>query len=179
MFIDPKTEDQARRMLGHIIRQEFDELENQLREIGEETFLRALALYIPVAGYIAVDVAGRWPTDADVGEIARHTADSARGFDLSQDAVTAFLSRVALGADRMADVFPSANNAVMLPLQVTGTLLLAFLPRGKHWWEYLDVIENALDTAEQADLSLLPALMLRSHRVQAASAAANAAATEG
>ena len=49
MFIDPKTEDQARRMLGHIIRQEFDELENQLREIGEETFLRALALYIPVA----------------------------------------------------------------------------------------------------------------------------------
>jgi hypothetical protein len=40
-----------------------------------------------------------------------------------------------------------------------------------HWldrWEYLDVIENALDTAEQADLSLLPALMLRSQRAQAA-----------
>ena len=42
------------------------------------------------------------------------------------------------------------------------------LPGGKHWWEYLDVIENALDAAEQADLSLLPALMLRSHRVKAA-----------
>jgi hypothetical protein len=65
------------------------------------------------------------------------------------------MSRVALGAERMVDVFPSAKDAVMLPAQVTGTLLLAFLPRGKHWWEYLDVIENALDAAEQADLSLL------------------------
>jgi hypothetical protein len=155
-------------MLGHLIRQEFDELENEMRTIGEETFLRATALCIPVTGYIAVDVAGRWPTDADVREIARHTAASARGFDLSQEDVSAFLSRVALGAERMADVFPSAKDAVMLPLQVTGTLLLAFLPKGKHWWEYLDVIENALDTAEQADLSLLPALMLRSQRVKAA-----------
>ena len=110
--------------------------------------MHATALCIPVAGYIAVDVAGRWPTEADVREIAQHTAASARGFDLRQDTVTAFLSRVALGGDRMADVFPSAEDAVMLPLQVTGTLLLAFLPRGKHWWEYLDVIENALDTAE-------------------------------
>ena len=168
MFVDPKIEDQARTMLGHIIRQEFDELENEMRQIGEETFLRAMALYIPVAGYIAVDVAGRWPIDADVREIAQRTAASARGFDLSQDTVAAFLSRVALGAERMPDVFPSAKDAVLLPLQVTGTLLLAFLPRGKHWWEYLDVIENALDAAEQADLSLLPALILRSQRVKAA-----------
>jgi hypothetical protein len=35
-------------------------------------------------------------------------------------------------------------------------LLLAFVPRDKHWWEYLDVVENALDAGEQADLSLLP-----------------------
>jgi hypothetical protein len=56
----------------------------------------------------------------------------------------------------------------MLPLQVTSTLLLAFLPRDKQWWEYLDVIENALDAAEQADLSSLPALMLRSQRVRTA-----------
>jgi hypothetical protein len=167
MFVDPKIEDQARTMLGHLIRQEFDELENEMRRSSEETFRRALALYIAVAGYIAVDVAERWPTDADVGEIARHTAASARGFDLSQDEVAAFLSRVALGAERMVDVFPSARDAVMLPLQVTGTLLLAFLPGGKHWWEYLDVIENALDAAERADLSLLPALMLRSQRVNA------------
>ena len=30
----------------------------------------------------------------------------------------------------MVDVFPSAKDAIMLPLQVTGTLLLAFLPQG-------------------------------------------------
>jgi hypothetical protein len=168
MFVDPKIEDPARTMLGHIIRREFDELENEMRKMGEETFLRAMALCIHVAAYIAVDVAERWPTEADVREIARHTAASARGFDLSQDEVSAFLSRVALGAERMVDVFPSAQDGVMLPLQVAGTLLLAFLPRDMHWWQYLDVIENALDAAEQADLSLLPALMLRSQRLRAA-----------
>ena len=93
MFVNPKIEDPARTMLGHIIRQEFDELQNEMRQIGEETFLRAMALYVPVAGYIAVDVAGRWPTDADLREIARHTATSARGFDLSQDDVSAFCLR--------------------------------------------------------------------------------------
>jgi hypothetical protein len=57
---------------------------------------------------------------------------------------------------------------LLLPLEITSTLLLAFLPRGLYWWEYLDVIENALDAAEESDLSLLPALMLRSQRVMAA-----------
>jgi hypothetical protein len=46
--------------------------------------------------------------------------------------------------------------------------LLAFPPRGKHWWKYLDVTENALDATEQADLSLLPALMLPLSACQAA-----------
>ena len=124
-----------------------------------------MTLCVVVSRDIAIDAAGRWPTDADTREIARHTAASARGFDLSQDDVYAFLSRVALGGERMSDVIPSEQVGILLPLQVASTLLLAFLPRDKHWWEYLDVIENALDAAEQADLSLLPALQLRAKRV--------------
>jgi hypothetical protein len=169
MIVDPKVEDSTRTMIGNAIRHEFEELQNEIRRVGNDQFPRTMELCIFVAGYIVADVVGQWPTEADVREIARHTAVSARGFDLSRDDVFAFLSRVALGGEPMADVFPSLEVGVMLPLQVTSTLLLAFLPRDMQWWEYLDVIENALDAAEQADLSMLPALMLRSQRVRMAS----------
>jgi hypothetical protein len=168
MFVNAKIEEPARTMIGHVIRQELDELESEARRIGSDMILNVMMLCVVVAGYIAIDAAGRWPTDADTREIARHTAASARGFDLSQDDVYAFLSRVALGSERLPEVIPSAQVGILLPLQVTATLLLAYLPRGKHWWEYLDVIESALDAAEQADLSLLPALQLRSKRTRAA-----------
>ena len=32
------------------------------------------------------------------------------------------------------------------------------------WWEYLDQIWDAADTAERTSLIVLPALMLRAHR---------------
>ena len=169
MLVDPKVEEPMRAMIGHVIRQEFDDLENEIRKIGNDIYLSAMMLCVRVAGYIAVDVAGRWPIDADVREIARYTAESARGFELNQDDVHEFLGRVVLGGERLPDVIPSAEAGVLLPLQVASTPLLAFRPEDKHWWEYLDVIENALDAAEQADLSLLPALVLRSQRINAAS----------
>jgi hypothetical protein len=168
MTVDPSVEKPARKLIGHVIRQEYDDLQNEMHAIGNDTFMRAMALCVSVAEYITVDVAGRWPTDADVREIAKHVAASARGFELEQDVVAAFLSRVALRAERMSDVFPSPEAGVMLPLQVSSTLLLGFLPEGKHWWEYLDVIENSMDAAEQTDLSLLPALLIRQEREQAA-----------
>jgi hypothetical protein len=106
MFVDPEIEGPTRELMGQIIRQEWDELENELRTLGSEKLLRVLVLCVFAAGYIAIDAVGRWPTDAD----------------------------------------------------------LRFQPRDKRWWEYLDVIEYALETAAQTDRSLLPALMLFSQR---------------
>ena len=52
---------------------------------------------------------------------------------------------------------------------ITAQMLIAFrLGEGRNSWKYLDTIWNAVEIAEQADLSLLPALMLRSQRVKAA-----------
>lgn len=161
MLVDPKIEEPARTLIGHVIRQEWDELEAEVRRIGDDTYNSALVLCILVAGYVAVDVAGHWPTDADVRFIAQRTAKSARGFELAEEDVYAFLSQVALDWKPMVDVFPSAEVGLLLPLQVTSTLLLAFLPKDKRWWEYLDVIENSLDASEYTNLALLPALSLR------------------
>jgi hypothetical protein len=47
-------------------------------------------------------------------------------------------------------------------------MLIAFNRGGMRVWDYLDTVWNAVEAAEHADLSLLPALMLRSRRVKAA-----------
>jgi len=36
--------------------------------------------------------------------------------------------------------------------------------REKDWWDYLEVIEEAVETAGSINLSVLPALMLRARR---------------
>ena len=51
-----------------------------------------------------------------------------------------------------------------IPLFATANLLLTFCPRGKDWWEYLDQIWAAAETAEGVSLFVLPALMLRAHK---------------
>jgi hypothetical protein len=52
----------------------------------------------------------------------------------------------------------------MLPMLVAATLLATFRPREKHWWEYLDQIWDATETAERIHIAVLPALMLRAHK---------------
>ena len=49
----------------------------------------------------------------------------------------------------------------MLPLLIMANLLATFRPREKHWWEYLDQI---WESAETADRTSLPALMLRARK---------------
>lgn len=99
-------------MLGHIIRQELNELENEkMRCAGlARRCSCAIPLHVPVAGYIAVGVAGHGDGARSPGTLQR-----AHGFYLNQDDVAAFLSRVGLDAERMVDVFPSAQDAAMLP----------------------------------------------------------------
>jgi hypothetical protein len=160
MRVDPRIEKSARTMIGHVIRQEFDDLEAEIHAVGDEVYRGVLTLCVMAAGYIAIDVSERWPTEADLREIARHTANSAQGIELLEQAVYTYLSRAALGPERLDQVFSSAEDVAGLPLSITSTMLLAFLPTGKHWWEYLDVIWNALNTADTLDPSLLPALML-------------------
>ena len=52
----------------------------------------------------------------------------------------------------------------MLPLLIMANLLATFRPREKHWWEYLDQIWGAAETADRTSLTVLPALMLRARK---------------
>jgi hypothetical protein len=52
--------------------------------------------------------------------------------------------------------------------QLLGLLIHHDVDPGPRQRGYLDTVWNAVETAEQANLSLLPALILRSQRVRAA-----------
>jgi hypothetical protein len=82
----------------------------------------------------------------------------------SRTEIYEYLSRVALGSQRLDDVF-SDEGLAAVPLYATANLLLGFRPRDKHWWEYLDQIWEAAEVAERTSLTVLPALMLRARKV--------------
>lgn len=163
MAIDPRIEQPTRALLGHAMRHELDDLASQVSAVGDEVVAGAIGLCVFASGYVAVDVCERWPTEADLQEIAKSASKSATKLDLDDSDIYSYLSRVALGPEKLDDVF-AMPKAGVLPLLVTANLLATFRPRDKHWWEYLDQIWEAAETAERTSLTVLPALMLRAHK---------------
>jgi hypothetical protein len=166
-IIDPRIEKPTRDMLGHAIRGELQDLAVLMQAAGGETYRHVLALCLTAAAYIATDVSGRWPTDADVRDIARRVAGKKTEFELSEDDVYAYLSRAALGSEPLGEAFGSDDKAASLPVLITGSMLFRFRPRGQDQWDYLDQIWSATETAATLDTTVLPALQVRSHMLQA------------
>jgi hypothetical protein len=164
MLIDRKTEQATRTMLGHAIRHELDDLATLMRTVGNETLLGSIPLCLFASAYIAIDMCERWPTGADIREIAKLAAtQSATELDISEREIYEYLSRVALGSEKIDDIFAD-ESLVTVPLYTTANLLLGFRPGDKHWWEYLDQIWEAAEIADRTSLTVLPALMLRARK---------------
>jgi hypothetical protein len=162
MPIDPKIEQPTRTMLGYAIRHELEDLASLVRATGNDALLESIRLCLVASAYIAIDVCERWPTDVDLHEIAKNSAESVTGLDITKQEIFQYLSRNALGSERLDEVF-SEEGMATVPLFATANLLLTFCPHEKHWGEYLDQIWDAVETAERTRLSILPALMLRAH----------------
>jgi hypothetical protein len=164
MRIDPGIEKPTRDLLAHAIRGELKEMGNLIYAIGDQRYLECISLCIAIAGYIGTEASQRWPTEADLHEIARHASATTTRFDLDESAVFDFLSRVVFGADKLDQVFPDLADSTTLPVLATARILVSFRPqylRDKEWWDYLDVIEGASEQATALDPAVLPALMFR------------------
>lgn len=162
MPFDPRIEQPARTMLNHAMRRELTELSEVIRVEGNEVLAGVIQLCVAAAGYMAIEICERWPGDADLQQIAVHASKAATGLELNENEIYTYLSRVVLGMERIDDIFP-APLAGTLPLLVTANLLETFRPREMQWWEYLNQILNAVETAERVNLAVLPALMLRAY----------------
>jgi hypothetical protein len=166
MRIELKTEKPARDMLGHAIRGELAELATFIQAVGRETYRQSIALCLAISACIAIDVSGRWPTEADMDQIAHNTAENETRLDLREADIRNYLARAVLGFEPLEQALGSVEAAASLPVLITGSMLFIFRPRGEEWFEYLDSIESSLEAAERIDVSLLPALTLRAHRPQ-------------
>jgi hypothetical protein len=167
-IVDPKVEDPTREMLELAIRGELQELGAQIQAVGGETYRHILALCLTAAAYIAVDVSGRWPTDADIRQIARNTVREETRLELGEEDVYDYLSGAALGFRPLAEAFGSDEAAALLPVLITASMLFTFRPKERKWWEYLDQIWNAYEVADRIDASAFPAVQVRSYQAHAA-----------
>jgi hypothetical protein len=165
-IIDLKGEELARKMLELVVRGDLQDLATTIQAVGSEKYGYAIGLCLTAAAYVAVDVSGRWPTEADVREIARIAAERETEFPLDKKDIYDYLSRAALGFEPLADALDNVEKAASLPVLITGSLLFRFRPKGQKWWEYLDQIWNATLTAENLDEPVLPAVQIRIHRAQ-------------
>jgi hypothetical protein len=169
-IIDPKVEKPTRDMLGHAIRGELPDLATLIQSVGGEQYRYVLGLCMTAAAYIAVDVSGRWPTDADVKEIARLVAERETEIQLDQADVYDYLSRAVLDFQPLPDALGDDVAAATLPVLITGSMLFTFRPKGGKWWDYLDQIWAAYAAAERLDVSVLPALQVRARMLKAVEA---------
>jgi hypothetical protein len=160
-FIDPEVEAPTRDMLACAIRGELGDLANLIQSVGSDQYRRVLVMCLAAAAYIAVDVSGRWPTDADVREIARLVEERETDLPLDQADVYAYLSDAALGFQPLAHALDGDATAATLPVLITASMLFTFRPQDQKWWAYLDQIWIAYETAQTVDLSVLPALQVR------------------
>jgi hypothetical protein len=162
--IDPEVERIFRKALGHAARAELAELIHTEDELNDEQLALCVQLCAFVTAYTAIDVCNRkWPSDASVRGMAEYIANGGeivKRTGLTTQDTYEYISRVALGFEAFEKVFPDLEKITRIPFLVGSNILATYRPRGKHWWELLDVIENALERAWVTDLNVLPALML-------------------
>jgi hypothetical protein len=163
MMIDPEAEGQTRTLIGHAIRGETDDLGSLLAGLSADRLTECLVLCLRVSGYVAIDICGHsWPSDADLRDIARRIAAVDLDFKLEEPDAYAYLSRSALGFQRLSDIFTDKGKVIVVPVLATAALLASYRAEGRHWWEYLDIIEHALEQAAPLPKETVPAVLLLS-----------------
>lgn len=166
-MISPRVEKHAREILDHAVQGELGDLAALIQAIGDEAYRETIGMCVYATAYVAVDVSGRWPTSADVREIAQIVASEETRYRLDSGEVRDYLSRAALGFEELDQALGTMEAAATLPVLVTASLLLRFCPPGQEWFEYLDEIWNAFLAAEAVAEPALPAVQIRLRRAQA------------
>lgn len=154
-------------MLDHAARGEVRDLATLVQAMGDEAYREAIGMCVYAAAYVAVDVSGRWPTSADVREIARVVAGEETKYQLDQGEVRDYLGQAALGFTELDQALGSMETAATVPVLITASLLVRFCPYGREWFEYLDDIWDAYLTAEKLPERALPAAHIRIRRAEA------------
>jgi len=161
MGMGPKTEETFRELLDRALHNRLDDVASLIATVGPQAYETAAALAIQVTGHVVIDTAERWPTEADLREIARLSATAITGLLVTEDMIGDCLSRVVFGSESVMDVFAGNQDAPVIPLFTLANVILSFTPKGLHWSDYLDRIETGIEAAGSVPDDVLPSMVYR------------------
>jgi hypothetical protein len=167
MRIYPDVEGPLRTAFGHVLRGELEDVPPVIASLQRDKNLaESLIWCAAISGYVAIQACGNaWPADIAIHKVAESVEGTTRAvgrFTLNAADVYAYLSRSVLGSEPVNQVFPSGEDAVNLPILITPSMLITFCPAELEWWQYLDKIEQATETAASIDAAnTYPAILLR------------------
>lgn len=164
--INPKVERALRDVMGHVAQAEDDQIEPSLAVLDDDERAEALGLSVAITCYVALDVCQTWPSDADARRMAKGLATlgtTAERSHLGADEIYAYLSRAVFGMEPVGDVIPDEASATRLMVTVAQRAVVANCPNEVSTWEYLDVIEAAIDAASELDPAVIPAAVMRAY----------------
>ena len=149
MHIDSNVEPAVRKVYAGAVAEEPERFESALADTAEqgEDFARAclvLAVTIDSVALFAIHD-GQRPDDEQLRYLARAFCEAHRWAEIDEENASTFLTAL---ADRrpLADVLPTGDVAEIA--YVLGAwLLVAFLPEGKDWTDFLDEILDALESS--------------------------------
>lgn len=151
MPIDPAVEAPTREVIGHVIRDEIDDVEAKLGKLADTDLLNAsLALSAEISGTVVLDICdGQRPSSDDLDEIARSLAEWDERNGLTAQEAQTYLKRVVFGGERL-DAVLSTEDALRVPYVVCALLVAssAKTEEGQQWPDYLDAVEAALEQRE-------------------------------
>jgi hypothetical protein len=161
MPIDQKISDQFRVMLGFAIQNKTDDFAGGILEVGAQRYEQFLTLAVNATGHLAVDAAERYPTDADLKKIASIGAEARTHLPITEEEIYLFLSKVVFGRGTLADVCEDRGKASLIPMYALANLLIILSPSGTDQWSYLDVVESAIEAADNVNAGILPSMVYR------------------
>jgi hypothetical protein len=147
MQIDERIEEKVREAYRGVVARDGDRVTAAFRDLGEDDSKAAVGLGLFACGYIVNDVYPDGPTEADLRELARQVVKAESSWiDLGNiDAVANFLGVAAKGDTSFSGV--RAEDVTGLTFVCGGHLLATYREKDKHWWDYLDAIWAAAESA--------------------------------
>jgi hypothetical protein len=169
----PRVYELTRTMLDYAVQGELDSLAASIRAQNRETCQLILDQCVAVADCIVNGRSAAWPpSEADLRMIAAITSSSIENPEYGTDrakppaaiadpAVYDCISRAVVRGERLDDVFPAGDGAV-LAVRITAAMLVAFMP-GRPWQGHLELIWK-LETEDGVNCSALRSAQLRLQR---------------
>lgn len=174
----PRIHELTRTMLDYAVHGEPDRLAALIRAENQKTCQLVLDQCVAVADCIVNGRCAEWPpSEADLRMIAAITSSGMENPEyreprieppaaIADPVVYDYLSRAVVRGERIDDVFP-AGDAAVLTVRITAAMLVAFLP-GRPWQGHLELIWK-LETDDGVNCSALRSAERRFRRTSVTS----------